>query len=93
MYFDESISFFVANSTGFTPGLFSIFTYEILSPFLISRIFSSCFAARICCGIVLTYSDGALLILTLNAKSVNGISLPSIFFAYSAIFLIMLFFA
>ena len=57
MYLPESISSCFASSTGFTPGLFSILTYDMMSPFFISLVVSSCFAARMCCGIVFTYSD------------------------------------
>ena len=39
-----------------------------------------------CCGIVFTYSDGALLNITLNVKSSKGISFASTFLPQSAIF-------
>jgi len=44
-----------------------------------------------CCGTVLTYSEGALLIITLNAKSESGISFDSTFFTHSTIFSLSLY--
>ena len=60
--------------------------YEMISPFFISRIVSSCFAALMCCGIVFMYSDGDLLSITLNVKSSSGISFASTFLPHTAIF-------